>query len=108
MKKPVRRLVAVAAVTALWSSPALAQTADEIIEKHLSATGGRAALSKLTSRRVTGSITIGTPVGDLAATIEVYSKTPNKTRTLIKVDLSAVGGGQVVNDQRFDGTTGYV
>ena len=49
-----------------------------------------------------------TPVGELKGTIEVYSKKPNKTRTLIKIDATALGGGQIVNDQRFDGATGYV
>ena len=104
----VYRVVAIAAVLLSGSRPASAQSADEIIEKHLTATGGRAALSKLTSRKATGAITVGTPVGDLMGTIEVYAKAPNKSRTLIKVDLSSVGGGQVVNDQRFDGNTGYV
>jgi outer membrane lipoprotein-sorting protein len=102
------RLAAVVVVLAIWSVPAAAQTADEIVEKHLAASGGRAALSRLTSRTGTGSITLTTPVGELAGTVEVYSKPPNKSRTLIKLDLSALGAGQVVNDQRFDGTTGYV
>jgi outer membrane lipoprotein-sorting protein len=102
------RRVAAALTLVLWSIPVLAQTADEIIEKHLSATGGRAALSKLTSRKATGTITVGTPVGDLMGTVEVYTKAPNKTRTLVTVDLTALGGGQVVNDQRFDGSAGYV
>ena len=38
----------------------------------------------------------------------MYSKKPNKTRTLIKIDATALGGGQIVSDQRFDGVTGYV
>ena len=101
-------LVAAAAMLALWSSPALAQTVDDIIEKHLAASGGRAALSKLTSRTATGTITLTSPVGELSGTIEVFVKAPNKSRTLVKLDLSAVGGGQVVSDQRFDGATGYV
>ena len=29
-------------------------------------------------------------------------------RTVIKADLSAFGAGQLLIDQRFDGTTGYV
>ena len=102
------RSVAVAAALVFWSMPAIAQTADEIIEKHLTAAGGRAALSKLTSRTSTGKITVGTPVGDLSGTIELYNKAPNKQRTLVKIDASAFGGGEVVQDQRFDGTTGYV
>jgi hypothetical protein len=40
--------------------------------------------------------------------VEQYNKKPNKTRTLIKIDLSAVGAGQMVSDQRFDGTDGFV
>jgi len=87
---------------------ASAQTADEIIEKHLAALGGRATLAKLQSRTVTGTITVTTPVGDLTGTIETMNQVPNKTRTLIKLDLSAVGLGKVVQDQRFDGTAGYM
>jgi zinc protease len=87
---------------------ALAQTADEIVEKHLAASGGREALGKLTSRTATGSISLTTPVGELMGTIEVYSKRPNKQRTVIKLDLTALGGGPIVTDQRFDGTTGYI
>ncbi len=107
MKRALRTVVAAAALT-LWAIPSLAQTADEIIEKHLAATGGRAALSKLTSRVSIGTITLTTPVGDLKGTIELYQKKPNKTRTLIKLDATALGGGQIVSDQRFDGTNGYV
>ncbi len=105
-----KQLHAVALFTALvlWAVPGLAQTADEIIEKHLAAVGGRAALNRLTSRIATGSISLSTPVGELKGTLEVYNKKPNKNRTLINVDATALGGGQIVNDQRFDGTTGYV
>jgi zinc protease len=88
--------------------PALAQTADEIIDKYIAAVGGRAALSALKSRVSTGTLTVSSPIGDLGGTIEVYAKAPNKTRTIIKIDLSSVGAGQVINDQRFDGTAGYV
>jgi hypothetical protein len=107
MQKMLRRIAA-SALVALWSTPALAQTVDDIIEKHLAASGGRAVLGKLTSRTAIGSITLTTPAGELAGTIEVYAKVPNKSRTLVKLDLSALGGGQVVSDQRFDGVTGYV
>ena len=78
---------------------------------HRKAPGGdgrRAALSKVTSRVSNGTITLTTPIGDLKGTIELYQKKPNKTRTLIKLDATALGGGQIVSDQRFDGTNGYV
>src|SRR5205823_12558182 len=88
--------------------PASAQTADEIIEKALSAVGGRAALAKLTSRSMTGTITLTTPGGDVSGPVEIYNKTPNKSRTVIKLDLSSFGAGQMTVDQRFDGSSGYV
>jgi outer membrane lipoprotein-sorting protein len=107
MRKALRR-IALSVLVVVASRPAGAQTAEDIIEKHLAATGGREALATLTSRTTTGTITITTPIGDLSGTIEVFAKAPNKSRTLIKLDLSAVGGGEVVSDQRFDGTSGYV
>jgi hypothetical protein len=87
---------------------AAAQTADEIVEKHIAALGGRAALGKLTSRVITGTITVSTPAGEFSGPIEVSNQAPNKVRTLIKLDLTAVGVGQMTIDQRFDGLTGYV
>jgi outer membrane lipoprotein-sorting protein len=105
--KTLKHVVLLAALT-LSSAPALAQTADEIIEKHLAATGGRAAMAKLTSRVAKGTLALTTPVGELKGTVEVYNKQPNRQRTLVKIDASAFGGTEIVNDQRFDGTTGYV
>src|SRR5215831_10795548 len=87
---------------------ASAQTADEIIEKHLAALGGRAALNKIKSRSTKGTITVSTQVGDLTGSIEVLNQVPNKSRTFIQLDLSSLGLGKVVQDQRFDGTTAYM
>jgi hypothetical protein len=87
---------------------ASAQTADEIIEKSLTAQGGRAALGKVTSRSVTGKITISSDAGELPGTIESVNQAPNKSRTLISLDLTSLGAGQITIDQRFDGTNGYV
>jgi hypothetical protein len=87
---------------------ASAQTADEIIEKSITALGGRAAHAKLNSRLTTGTIVFATPAGEISGTIEVLNAAPNKIRTLVKADLSAVGAGQLVVDQRFDGSAGYV
>src|SRR5262249_26232927 len=87
---------------------AFAQTADDIVEKHLSALGGRAALEKLKSRSMKGTITVSTPVGDLTGAIEVLNQQPNKQRTFTQLDLSAVGLGKMIQDQRFDGASGYV
>jgi outer membrane lipoprotein-sorting protein len=100
-------LLALAALVVLPVRAARAQSADEVIEKSLAAIGGRAALGKLTSRSASGTISIGTPVGDITGTIELYNKVPNKSRTLVKADLTSLGAGQLTQDQRFDGTAGY-
>lgn len=90
------------------TTSAATQSADEIIEKHIAAVGGRAALAKLTSRKAVGTMTVGTQAGELSGSLETYSKAPNKSRALIKLDLSAVGmNDTLVVDQRFDGTTGW-
>ena len=88
----------------LMGAAASAQTADDIIEKSIAAAGGRAALAKVTSRATTGTITLTTPGGDLAGTLAILNQAPNKMHTVITLDLSAMGGGMMTIDQRFDGT----
>lgn len=100
--------VTVALVQLISAPGAWAQTADEVIEKSLKAVGGRAAHEKLKSRLMTGTITLTTPAGDIAGTVEILNAVPNKARSLIKADLSSLGAGPLVLDQRFDGNTGYV
>jgi outer membrane lipoprotein-sorting protein len=103
-----RALVSMAAAAALtWASSARAQTADEIVEKHLAAMGGRAALAKLTSQVATGTVAISAQGADFGGTIELSKKAPNKSRTLMKLDLSALGGSEMVVDQRCDGKTAF-
>ena len=106
--KSVSRWLVAAALLLGWAQAASAQTVDEIVERHLKALGGREALGKLTSRSITGTITLTTPVGELSGPIEVQNQAPNKSRQVITLDLTAVGAGQMVFDQRFDGTTGFV
>ena len=84
------------------------QTADEVVEKHLAAMGGRAALGKLTSRKATGTITVTTPNGNISGPVEVYSKLPNKSRLYVVLDLTPLGMNDTMTlDQKFDGTTGW-
>ncbi|HWI20122.1 MAG TPA: hypothetical protein VNT81_20355 [Vicinamibacterales bacterium] len=107
MQTRILRLAS-AAVVLLWAHSAAAQTADEIIEKSITAMGGRAAMEKVKSRHATGTLLLGTPAGDIQGTVEILNAAPNKSRTLIKADLSAFGAGALVVDQRFDGTNGHV
>jgi outer membrane lipoprotein-sorting protein len=106
--RTVSRSLVVAILLLGWVPVASAQTADEIIDKHLAAIGGRAALGKLKSRSMTGTITLSTPGGDISGPVEILTQAPNKSRTLINLDLSALGAGAMTLDQRFDGTSGYI
>ena len=91
----------------LMGAAVSAQTADELIEKAIVASGGREALAKVTSRATTGTMTATSPGGDITGTIEVLNQAPNKAQTVITLDLSAMGAGTMTIDQRFDGTNGY-
>jgi len=107
MKKCSLLLILSLLVLPSWSLSAAPQTADEIIEKHLAAMGGREALGKLTSRKSTGTFTLGTEMGDLSGPVETWAKAPNLSRAVINLDLSAVGMSETMTiDQRFDGTNG--
>jgi len=101
------RLFVAAALIVAFTLHASAQTADEVVERTLVAAGGRAAHAKLRSRRASGTIALGTPAGEISGTIETLNETPNKARTLIDVDLSPLGAGKLIFDQRFDGMNGY-
>lgn len=104
----LNRLLVASLLLLISGRAAAAQTADEVIEKTIAALGGRAAHGKLSSRSTTGTIALSTPGGEIQGTIETLTASPNKSRTLIKADLTALGAGQLVIDQRFNGTAGYV
>jgi hypothetical protein len=106
MKISIQRF-AVLVLVLSWAHASAAQTADEVIEKSIAALGGRAAFEKVKTRTAIGDIAISTQAGEIAGTVELTNAAPNKSRGLIKADLSQFGAGQLVIDQRFDGTAGY-
>jgi hypothetical protein len=108
MRTSAARLVLAIILAAVGARSASAQTAEEIVEKSITALGGRAAHAKIKSRSMSGTITISTPVGEVQGTIETLNAAPNKQRTLVKADLASFGAGLLEVDQRFDGSTGYV
>src|ERR1700675_494459 len=55
-----------------------------------------------------GTITGSTHVGDLTGPVEILIEVPNKSRTFVQMDLSGLGLGKFVQDQRFDEASGYV
>lgn len=82
-----------------------AQSADEIVDRHLAALGGREALGKIQTRVSTGSISISTASGAFSGSLTRYDKLPNKSRVVTRIDLSSMGAGELTRDQRFDGST---
>lgn len=108
MKRHYLPLLLAFLVAPVLVTRAATQTADEVIEKHLAAMGGREALGKLTTRKATGMITVSTPNGDISGPLELYSKAPNKTRLLVVLDLAPLGmNDKMTLDQKFDGTTAW-
>ena len=99
-------LLLIPALTGITSGQAL--TADQIVEKHLTALGGREALAKITTRRATGTVSVPTPMGALGGPLEMIAKAPNKMRAQMRIDTTAAGGpGEMVITEAFDGTTGW-
>ena len=105
--RAISRRLALAVLLLGCADAASAQTANDIVERSITAMGGRAAMGKLKSRVMTGTITLSTPAGDISGSIEILSAAPNKSRSLVKADLTALGAGPLVLDQRFDGSSGY-
>jgi hypothetical protein len=106
MERHSFRMLASVCLLLLGAHAAAAQTGDEILDKTISALGGRGALGKIKSRLAGGTITIATPVGDVDGTVEITYAVPNKIRTLTKAKVPLAG--QLVIDQRFNGSSGYV
>ncbi len=103
----LRSLVA-ASVLLGSGQPGWAQTAAEVLERSVTAMGGRAAFSKVRSRSTIGTITLSTPGGEVTGSVDVLNAVPNRSRVLVQIDLSSLGAGPYVLDTRFDGTSGYV
>ena len=80
------------------SAPAPIPSADQILNRYVEATGGRAAWQKLTSRVSRG--TIDAPSMNMSGTIEVYEKAPNRVLVVV-----VMAGAQF--RQGFDGAAGW-
>jgi hypothetical protein len=79
-------------------SQAATPTIDQVLDKAITALGGRAAMEKVTSR--TGKGTIEIPDAGMNGSIQVYEKAPNMSA--IVIDL---GGMQI--RQAFDGAVAW-
>jgi hypothetical protein len=97
------RIVVLAAAITLAGGSFAAQTpatpsVDQILQKSIEATGGRAALEKVTSLTARGTLSV--PDAGVDGTIQLFQKAPNKALTVVDV-----AGTQ--QREGFDGTTGW-
>jgi outer membrane lipoprotein-sorting protein len=92
------RTVVLAAAALAAALPATAQTADEIVARHIVARGGLEKLQSLQSIRMTGKMSMG-PGMEVPCVLEM--KRPN----MMRLDMTVQG---TTGTQAFDGTDGWV
>jgi hypothetical protein len=80
------------------ASPAPLPTVDQILNKYLENSGGRAAWQKLNSRVSKGTVEI--PTSNISGALEMWEKAPN--RLIVTVTVAGT-----VFSQGFDGTVGW-
>ena len=93
----IRKTFAWLLVAGLAGAAAWAQTADEIIDKHLQAMGGKEKLKAVQSQRISGKMVIGQGM-EAPFTMEILR--PNKMR--MEFTIQGMTGVQA-----FDGTAGW-
>jgi Protein of unknown function (DUF3224) len=76
--RAVTRRFLMATLILICGRIAAAQTAEDLVGKHLAALGGRAALAKVTSRSTVGTMTLSTPNGAVSGSIEILNQQPNR------------------------------
>lgn len=91
-------VVSVAALQARTQTPAGGPTVDQILEKAITALGGRAAMEKITSRVGKGTIEIAE--AGMSGSVEVFEKAPNMSAVAISL------GGMNIR-QAFDGAVAW-
>jgi outer membrane lipoprotein-sorting protein len=93
----MRRLLPLAAVLALATSPLAAQTVDEIIAKNVQARGGLEKLRSIQALRMTGTMTLG-PGAEAPVLLEL------KRGNQMRMEFSFQG---MTGVQAFDGKSGW-
>jgi hypothetical protein len=97
MRLAVIMLIAICCFSALFHSPAHAQTADELIAKNIEARGGMEKIKAIKTLRLTGKFEGG---GGFTASVGQENARPN----LIRQTFSLQGMTAI---QAYDGTTGW-
>ncbi|HUA00775.1 MAG TPA: hypothetical protein VMB02_10635 [Candidatus Aquilonibacter sp.] len=80
------------------SAAAPAPSIEQILNRYLDATGGRAAWTRVTSRVTTGTIEV--PSANLSGTIELREKAPDRILSEIRI-------AGILFRQGYDGTVGW-
>jgi hypothetical protein len=85
----------------LSSSTSPIPSVEEISSAYIQATGGKAAIEKLTTRSMKGQYIASLPQGTVTGTIEVYAKAPNKEMLRLTIP------GKLTIQEGFDGAIGW-
>lgn len=93
----MRRQILAFTLGVLTAVPAAAQSADEIIAKHIDALGGLQKIKAVKTVRMTGKLTLGPGI---EAPVAMEFKRPNQMR----MDITVQG---IVGTQAYDGATGW-
>jgi outer membrane lipoprotein-sorting protein len=93
----MRKGILAFAVVLAVATPAAAQTADEIIAKHVAALGGIEKIKGIKTARMTGKMLVGPGI---EAPVVMELKRPN----LLRLDFTVQG---MVGTQAYDGKTGW-
>jgi len=96
MRKFFAAALAVATLTSITALPGYGQTAQDVLNKMIDASGGRKALEAVKDTTITGSVEL-VQMG-MNAPITVYQKEPNKVR--YDIDIAAAG---MTITQAYDG-----
>ncbi len=94
MRKPMAMVLGFLLLVSLVTTPVLAQTAQDVLNKMIDAQGGRKSLSALKDTTTVGNIEIN-QMG-ISGTVTMYMKEPNKMR----MDMEFMG---MVISQGYDG-----
>jgi hypothetical protein len=86
------------AVAAAVTSPEVDPQASAILDRYVTAVGGKDAWTKYSSRVSKGTIQI--PAMSMTGTVDVSEKAPNKMRSVVNI-------GDTIFQQGFDGTIGW-
>lgn len=101
MHKSITILCVAALAATAFSAQAQDLTADEVIQKHIQAKGGQEALDAVETVRMSGTMTMSSPQGQMEAPFTIRYKRPDKVR----MEFTIQGNTAI---QAYNGDSGWM